>query len=172
MISKKYLTELFDYENGQLIWKKPRQGVTPGMTAGAVRPDGYTGVQIDGRTYLLHVLIWVYHNGSYPNHDIDHINRDKTDSRLENLREVTRGDNFWNTGLRVDNTSGVVGVYRNKSGTYSARISKGGRTFNLGCSGSFAEAVRLRRDGELEHGYNHINSESSADQFLRQQSNS
>lgn len=103
MLTRQRVLELFDYnpETGDLLWR-PRQltefpaekhGLTwntahAGKVAGYRHHLGYTCIRFDGRFYLAHRIIWMFVHGHWPN-VIDHINRDRTDNRLSNLRNVS-----------------------------------------------------------------------------------
>jgi hypothetical protein len=80
----------------------------------AVSPLGYKTGCVDGRVYMAARIVWKLVHG-YDPIEIDHINRVKTDNRLTNLREATRSINCRNRGLLRNNTSGVSGVYLEKS---------------------------------------------------------
>ena len=86
---------------------------------------------------------------------VDHINRDPLDCRSCNLRFVTKGENNFNKKERVDNSSGKTGVYFDKkTGRWYSRIGKNKQTYNLGCYGSFRDAVAARERAEIElYGY-------------------
>lgn len=101
----------------------------------------------DGRMAHLHHLV-----KGYPpkGQVVDHINNDRLDCRLSNLRFISKGHNNFNKrALRDDNTSGHTGVYYDGRKWY-ARISYKGETYQLGSYESFEEAVRARRRAELE----------------------
>jgi hypothetical protein len=93
------LRDLFDYENGQLVWKNPpkKSSHLTGKIAGTIHKSGYRQIRIDGVGYPAHRIIWIYHNGSI-NDDlqIDHINGNKDDNAIENLRLVTAQQNCYN----------------------------------------------------------------------------
>ena len=72
--------------------------------------DGYFQIFLLGNMYLAHRLAWLYTNGSWPKAQIDHINMDRIDNRLSNLREATYVENQRNRGVRRDNMSGFKGV--------------------------------------------------------------
>jgi hypothetical protein len=75
---------------------------------------------------------------------LDHINRDVSDNRLENLREATQAENAYNSKLRVDNTSGVKGVTWDKAKRkWVARVYANARVINLGRFATFDEAVNI-----------------------------
>lgn len=118
MITKELLHELFEYRNGELYWKKrsaPGSHVHIGDKAG--RPhrsngtfSGYYHVHLLGKNHLIHRLIFLMFHGYLPN-EVDHINGNRSDSRIENLRASTKTQNQHNAKIRKDNTTGVKGVY-------------------------------------------------------------
>ena len=104
--------ELFDYrEDGNLIWKvRTSNRVNVGSVAGFRRKTGYLEVRVDGKLYLGHRLIYLLHHGSLPS-EVDHIDNDQWNNRIENLREATSSQNKCNRGKERCNTSGYKGVY-------------------------------------------------------------
>jgi hypothetical protein len=118
MITQEKLHELFEYrDDGTLIRKVNIQSMArKGDAAGSVGGDGYTRISIDYKRYLLHRLIFLYHYG-YLTHglQIDHIDADKSNNRIDNLREVTGSQNMYNSKIRSNNKSGVKGVYWNEA---------------------------------------------------------
>ncbi len=119
MITQDIVRDLFTYspDTGILVRaKKVKGGVNAGDEVGlSVNSAGYKQVTINGKSYLLHRIIWLYVNGSLPVEIMDHINRDKTDNRICNLRLVSKRENNINQGLRKDNTTGYKGVSYSKS---------------------------------------------------------
>lgn len=87
---------------------------------------------------------------------IDHINHDKTDNRIENLRQVTHSENHKNRKYRK-NTSGCTGVniYK-RTGKWIVTIAIEGVGTNLGYYSDFFEACCVRKSAEVQHGY-HLN---------------
>jgi hypothetical protein len=118
MPSQCLLRQLFDYDpkDGKLYWKRS------GKVAGSTDSSGHRQVKIKGVTYQLHRIVWLwwYGDGSLPMCQLDHIDRDRSNNRIENLRLAARNDsdNQQNTSLRKDNTSGIKGV------SWIARIRK------------------------------------------------
>lgn len=114
MITQELVRELFDYSNGKLYWRKPNHKVTVGKEFGSLRKDGYKHAIIQGNKYLVHRVIFLWHHGYLPTF-IDHINIDKSDNRIENLRPATRSLNQQNRSTPKNNTSGIKGVTWHKS---------------------------------------------------------
>ena len=107
------LRELLDYnpDTGVFRWKLATAHRTKvGEVAGTKTPDGYIRIQIDRKIYRAHRLAWFYVHGVWPNNFIDHIDRNRANNWLSNLRDVTASQNMRNCGLRRTNTSGHKGV--------------------------------------------------------------
>lgn len=112
-ISAEEINEILEYRDGQLYWKVSGNGRYPGKKTGCLGSGGYLQVRIKYKLYLVHRLVWIMH-GKKPAPIIDHINGDKLDNRLENLRAVTQSQNSMNRKQRSDNTSGIKGVLWSK----------------------------------------------------------
>lgn len=95
-IDKDILQKLFDYKDGLLITKKDRPHNLKGNPIGCVdKSTGYVRAMVQGINYRCHRLIWNWHNGDIPNKlIIDHINGDRADNRIENLRLLTQSLNL------------------------------------------------------------------------------
>jgi len=103
----------YDPESGHLYWAKTMSGrAKAGNLAGSKNGEGYIQVQVKKRAYLAHRVAWFLTHGNWPENDIDHINGDKTDNRIKNLRDVSKSMNQRNAKRRIDNTSGIIGVRR------------------------------------------------------------
>lgn len=103
---------------------------------------------------LAHRVAWALHYGEWPDGQIDHINGDKADNRLDNLRVVTAQGNAKNRPLRSDNTSGHVGVYWvTETKQWMAQIKVDGRQVTIGRYKTFEDAVVARKKAEEVHGY-------------------
>lgn len=116
-ISDETIDEYFKFHNdGAVEWKKRSNSkVAAGSMAGSLRPDGYYAVQLKGHRFLLHQLIYYFHHKCEPI-NIDHIDQNKTNNRISNLRSATVSQNGANRGLPINNSSGYKGV--NKKGNY------------------------------------------------------
>lgn len=161
MISHKYALSLFDYRDGALYWRVRKSLKTSiGDSVGWFPGSGYGRVRIDGKGYYVHRIIFLYHHGRMPK-EIDHIDGNKSNNKIENLRECTKSQNQYNRKLDASNTSGIKGVYWHiNSKKWIARINNRGKHIYLGCFNDIevAEQVvrieRLRLHGEFaNHGY-------------------
>jgi hypothetical protein len=95
----------------------------------------YRRIAVDGREYGAHRLAWLYVYGYMPDGQIDHINRDKQDNRIENLRIATPAQNLANSERRRSNSSGFKGVTRSRrkcKKSWIASITVAGRHLYLG----------------------------------------
>ena len=99
----------FDYKDGNLYWKAKTKGIQVGDRAGCINKDGYVIVGLDGKKQMAHRIVFCMQYGYMPEF-IDHINGDKTDNRIENLRECTRAENAKNAKLRKGSFSGLKNV--------------------------------------------------------------
>jgi hypothetical protein len=111
-MTQEEVCQLLDYDpdTGVFRWREGNCRRSAGDVAGNLMHDGrYERIGIGGRSYLSHRLAWFYVYGEWPK-EIDHINRNKRDNRIANLRAVTRKENQLNRGLNKNNTSGVKGV--------------------------------------------------------------
>ncbi len=112
-LSRAELVSLLDYDQhtGKFVWKVTRGGLAKeGSPAGAIEGNGYINVRVHRRLIKSHRLAWLYVYGVWPSKDLDHINGDKTDNRIENLREATRPQNVANSIVRRDSKIGLKGV--------------------------------------------------------------
>lgn len=108
----------------------------------ATMSNGYRTGAILCRNYLAHRVIWAIVHGYWPENDIDHRNGIRSDNRLCNLREATRGENMQNQTLRRDNKTGRPGVsWSAHKSAYVAQIRAGGVTHYLGLFHSVEHAA-------------------------------
>ena len=104
-----YIRKYFIYNKDGTFTRTDRKN-----SNGSLDKDGYLIIKIKGKQYKAHRLVYAYHNGEFPIMEIDHINRDRTDNRIENLREVNRQSNVDNSTRKVNPDTGVVGIYKDK----------------------------------------------------------
>lgn len=102
---------LFEYRDGQLYWRiKPSRRDPIGMVAGSQdRSRGYVAVTRNRKHYYAHQIVFLMHHGVIPL-EVDHINGDKSDNRVENLRVCTRAQNMHNRPAQRNNKSGARNV--------------------------------------------------------------
>ena len=156
---------LLDYDprSGWLKWRH-RQDSNPsfnarfaGKRAGGLGSRGYWTVSLYGQLYLGHRLAWAVSFGEWPSLDIDHINGNRTDNRIVNLRLATRSENGFNQPAQRRNRSGMKGVYPDGD-RWRAKLMAGGRTFRLGSFRTIAEAGQAYAEAAKTHqgAYAHV----------------
>ena len=102
----------FDYDasTGKL-WHR-RNGREAGCKFRATNGNTqYRSLGFEGKSYLVHRLIWMMVHGVWPIGHMDHMNGDGLDNRLSNLRVATPAQNQANSNMQKNNTSGYKGVY-------------------------------------------------------------
>lgn len=125
-----------------------------GARAGSQGGKGYRVVGILGGPLLEHRVAWALHYGRWPRHSIDHINGDRTDNRIRNLRDVPVTENNRNRSVCRRNKSGKVGVaWSARKSKWVSRISTRGKTIHLGYFDALSEAVRAREAAEEMYGF-------------------
>jgi hypothetical protein len=144
---------LFEYrpDTGELFNKRT------GRPAGGVNTGGYLQVEIKGKKYMVHRVIWDMSNPSdtLSDHDeIDHIDHDPKNNRIDNLRKVSPGENRKNKSRYKSNKSGTAGVhFENRRGKWVAKIRLSGRNRHIGYFDSLEAAVAARADAERANGF-------------------
>lgn len=131
--------------------KTYKSKVYPGKSMGTIGGNGAITITLLGRSYPAHRLAWLWTHGEFPPYLLDHINRDRTDNRIANLRPADRAENGWNANKKKNNTSGVTGVWADKrKGGWCAEIFVRGKKHYLGKYETIEEASTIRRKAELE----------------------
>lgn len=135
MLDVKEISNLLSYdrETGDFTWITHTQKRKIGEVAGNTNCRGYTSIWINGKQYAAHRLAWAVCNDAWPNGDIDHINENKSDNRIANLRQANRSQNMFNRGKNKNNTSGFKGVaFCKDTGRWRAQMSIYGKSVNIG----------------------------------------
>jgi hypothetical protein len=152
--------ELLSYcpDTGELRWKVKRNSyggtVVPGKIAGTPALHGYIKITIDQCQCLAHRLAWLITTGELPSAgmEIDHINGNRSDNRIANLRVVDRSKNNMNSCIRGNNKSGVTGVsFRKDTEKWHARITVEKRIILLGNFDNIGEAIAARQAAEVRY---------------------
>lgn len=150
------LRELLDYnpETGMLIWR-PRPATTrhdrawntrfAGREAGLVDAFGYRKLRLAGQRLFAHRLAWKIIYGDEPPAGVDHINGDKLDNRIANLRPATKSQNGANAKTRRDSSTGVKGVHFNRRRwKFEANVKANGRQYKVGYFDTLDQAKAAR----------------------------
>jgi hypothetical protein len=172
MITQEYLKSILDYNpvTGEFLWKvnSASNKVKTGSLAGCINKITlYRQIGINKKFYLAHRLAWLYLYGTLPDKFIDHINHDRSDNRIQNLRIVARDANQRNCSLSKRNNSGIIGVSWNKKhGNWQSFISINGKNKNLGSFESIEQAAISRKNAEQKYNY-HENHGSSLTNLRR-----
>lgn len=104
-----------------------------GRLAGRITTHGYRQISFGKSTVHAHVLVFYAENGRMPRGDIDHIDRDRLNNRIGNLREATRSQNAINASAKVTNKVGIRGVtYDDRKRLYRAIVTKDGKAYSCG----------------------------------------
>lgn len=171
VLTQARVRELFEYrEDGQLIRKtRPANNCKIGEAVGYLGYDGYLRTRVDGKNHANHRLVWLWRFGYTPEHGLDHIDRDKLNNRVGNLREISQTCNLRNRGNPRHNTSGVRGVssYKTKN-KWRASISVNKKAHNLGSFEDFIEAVAHRLAAEQCLNWEGCDSCSPAFKFMKE----
>ena len=154
-ISSEILLSQLRYDNGTLYWKEWKKGRKHSLKAGTVNSNGYIKLTVDGVQLYAHRVIWIMHNGEIPpGMEIDHLNHDRTDNRIENLRLVTRVVNGRNLSVPSNNTSGHIGVVWYESrGKYKVNVKVNGKLIYGGWHSCIESAISARDRLLIEHGF-------------------
>ena len=143
-VTAEYVRSILRYERstGLFRWRHDhRWNAKAGSIAGSIHAHGYRIIKIDGVGYPAHRLAWLVVNGYFPDCEIDHKNRIRSDNRFRNLREATRTQNTWNAKIKTTSSTGHRGVSKRR-GRWLARIQVHKRRIHLGY---FDTADKARR---------------------------
>ncbi len=147
---------LFEYNptTGELIRRVTMSSrAQAGDVAGNDCGHGYLKVSVNYKQHYVHRVIWLMVHGEWPG-EIDHIDHDRGNNKLSNLRVVSRLENSRNSSMKSTNKSGVNGVsWAKKANKWHATIWDKGKMFHLGYFGNLADAAQVRYDAEQIFGY-------------------
>ena len=125
---EKYILTHFRYNSDGTLSRDDRKG-----SNGSYDKDGYLIVKVKGRQFKAHRIVWLLCNGKFPKCELDHINRDRTDNRIENLRESNRQQQVENRNVLPNKKTGVVGIYIDNTKGLKAKyaFSHKGKTYRF-----------------------------------------
>lgn len=136
-LSAAFIRSILDYDPiaGTFVWKVNAAPRCPaGTPTGLPRSsNSYSLIMIGGVNYYAHRLAWLHYKGQWPKHFIDHIDGNKRNNAIDNLRECNNSQNKCNMAKRCDNSTGFKGVYYNKrNNNFRAGIQIHGKKISLG----------------------------------------
>lgn len=162
-LNKEFLNEAFEYRNGELFWRfrpphhfacedhRKKFNNRQGGTKAGYAWNGYVWITFHFGAISAHRIIFVMHYGYLPD-EVDHINGNPSDNRIENLRAATHKQNSQNMKTTRRNSSGVKGVSFHKThGKWSAYIRADGKMKHLGLFKTIEEAAIARKSAEKSH---------------------
>lgn len=136
MLTQHRLKELFYYDADLGVFTRrvsTNRSAKAETTAGTDDGAGYLRITVDKKRYRAHRLAWLFVHGAFPIVELDHINQNRSDNRIANLRVVNKSENQQNTFAPATNTSGVKGVYWNKAAKkWQAQLCVKGQLIYLG----------------------------------------
>lgn len=169
--SKELLRELFDYVDGNLIHKLNSPKGKKGNIVGWVEKNKYRSTNVKGVRYRVHRLIFQFHYGFCPEF-LDHIDTNRQNNRIENLRAASYQQNNINKSATRKNIVGLKGVCMER-GKYKANIKRNGRSYHLGYFDTAKEASDAfdKKSIELSGNFAWTNSNSNMNVSVESGSN-
>lgn len=158
MLTTERVRELFNYDESTGLFTRikdvaRRPEARAGHVLSGVQSNGYMRVMVDGESVLLHRLALIYMGISIDG-QVDHIDGDRRNNRIENLRVVSHQENGRNVKVPSNNKSGVIGVcWDSFNGKWYAQIKSGGKNIFLGRFDDLCEAKKARLSAELKFGF-------------------
>jgi len=155
MITQDYLHEFFHYDSETGVFSRKKRtspSTTIGEIVGSDKGNGYVMLCIQSRLYLAHRMAWLYVYGETPCANIDHINGNRADNRICNLRLANQSQNIANSKLSKANTSGCKGVtWRKDTQKWSAGLMLNYKHIALGSFKTKEEAAEAYKKGAMQH---------------------
>tara|TARA_R110000824_G_scaffold78788_6_gene198726 strand:- start:1187 stop:1732 length:546 start_codon:yes stop_codon:yes gene_type:complete len=153
----------YDRETGVFTWLDVKVNAKRmrGKVAGSLLTTGYVQIEfrVNKKRYVFraHRLAWLYEYGEFPSISLDHINHDRADNRITNLRMATHRENLRNQSMSSSNTTGHSGVSFNKTmNKYQSYIQVDYKKIHLGTFENIEDAAKAAREGREHYGF-HVN---------------
>jgi hypothetical protein len=142
----------YNKETGVFTWiKSPGGGVKKDTETGCKNARNYVYIGIKGKVFSAHRLAWLLTYGNWPEYEIDHINKNTSDNRIENLRLANRTQNNQNRKKFSNNSSGHTGIiWHKKDKLWTAYIGVNKRKVFLGEFKIIEDAIDARKKAEKE----------------------
>ena len=105
-----YIKQHFTYHENGVLTRDDRRGGN-----GSLDRDGYLIIKVKGKQFKAHRIAWLLNYGHFPVGELDHINRTRTDNRIENLRECNRSQQNYNKNFKPNKDTGEIGIYFDKT---------------------------------------------------------
>lgn len=157
--NEKFPEIVYIRDAGNFVWLKPTSNrVKRGDIVGCKsKNSGYVVTMLNNKPYRLHRLVWLFIHGEEPSDDIDHINGNRSDNRIENLRCAGLTENNRNLSRSTRNKSGFIGVcFCKKRKLWRATIGVNSKSVHIGYFETLKDACYARKQVELDLGY-HVN---------------
>lgn len=123
-----YIKKHFRYHDNGTVTRDDRKN-----SNGSYDKDGYLIIKVKTKQFKAHIIVWLLCNGEFPKCELDHINRDRTDNRIENLRESNRKQQIENREVIPNKETGVVGIHIDRTKGLKAKyaFSHKGKTYRF-----------------------------------------
>jgi len=150
----------YDEITGKFYWIKSTTptmqiGKEAGHISGVLPNGGYIHITLFNKICRAHNLAWLYVYGKLPDTELDHIDHDRTNNSIRNLRETTSISNAKNKSMQSNNTSSFTGVGQLKNGNWRVRVGHLGTSITVGTFHTLKEAVAARKAANKVYNYHH-----------------
>ena len=153
----------YDKDTGIFTWLdiKVNGNSARNKRAGSIDRAGYVkiGFSVNSKFYLFqaHRLAWLYEYGEFPSENLDHLNHNKADNSIINLRIATHRENLRNQSMSSNNTTGYTGVSFNKrADKYEAYVTVSYKMTHLGYFKNIEDAAKAAQEARAHYGF-HVN---------------
>lgn len=141
-------------KTGDKVFNRRVAGNIAGTTKKGKNKNGYKEIHIKGKIISAHKLTWYLYYGVWPDKEIDHIDHDRGNNKISNLRLVDRSTQNRSACRRKDNTSGHTGVYWCKTANkWLSIINYDKKTYQLGRFENIEDAIKARLEAEIKFGF-------------------
>jgi hypothetical protein len=152
MLTQERVKELFDYKDGDLYWKiDVAKNIKAGRKAGVFDNFKYVLITINRKIYKAHHIVWIFHYGYKPKM-LDHIDGNRSNNKISNLREATNAQNQFNRKINSNSKSGVRGVtWCKKSKKWKAQCGLNGEYHYFGVFDNVLDAKKVVQEFQQRH---------------------